>query len=167
MKKFKNSPKYTKSAKKFKKKVLFAIKLDIYYNGNMTNIDKFYADVQKIKKRERADNPVYDGRRASLAVASMFDSMNRDLGDLPHSISEYWISNYIDKSSDIENEPTDEHIEWLLTVLSFLDGSLEPNMDLPKKDWKALMDFINYEAESLPIDVLTDLMAVLVDKKAL
>ena len=156
---------------------MFAIKLDMYYNGIMTNIDKFYADVQKIKKRERADNPVYDGKRAdnpvydgkraSLAVASMFESMNRDLGDLPRSIGEYWITNYIDTSTDISSEPTDEHIEWLLTVLSFLDGSLEPSMDLPKKDWKALLDFINYEAESLPIDVLTDLMAVLVDKKAL
>jgi hypothetical protein len=29
------------------------------------------------------------------------------------------------------------------------------------------MDFINYEAESLPINVLTDLMAVLVSKKVL
>lgn len=146
---------------------MFAINFDIYYNEIMTDIDKFYSDVQKIKKRERADNPVYDGKKASLAVASMFESMNRDLGDLPRSIGEYWITNYIDTSTDISNEPTDEHVEWLLTVLSFLDGSLEPNMDLPKKDWKALLDFINYEAESLPIDVLTDLMAVIVSKKVL
>ena len=84
---------------------MFAIKLDMYYNGIMTNIDKFYADVQKIKKRERADNPVYDGKKASLAVASMFESMNRDLGDLPRSIGEYWITNYIDTSTDISSEP--------------------------------------------------------------
>ena len=164
---FKISLKYMKNAKIFIKKVSFAINDDMYYNIYMTNIDKFYSDVQKIKKKERSENPIYDGRKASLAVASMFESMNRDLGDLPHSISEYWMNNYIDNSSEVENEPSDEHVEWLLTVLSFLDGSLEPNMDLPKKDWKALMDFINYEAESLPIDVLTDLMAVLVDKKAL
>ena len=50
---------------------------------------------------------------------------------------------------------------------SFLDGSLEPNMDLPKKDWKVIMDFINYEAESLPIEILTDLMSVIVSKKVL
>lgn len=156
-----------KNAKSFIKKVSFAINDDMYYNIYMTNIDKFYSDVQKIKKKERSENPIYDGRKASLAVASMFESMNRDLGDLPHSISEYWMNNYIDNSSEVENEPTDEHVEWLLTVLSFLDGSLEPNMDLPKKDWKALMDFINYEAESLPINVLTDLMAVLVSKKVL
>lgn len=156
-----------KNAKIFIKKVSFAINDDMYYNIYMTNIDKFYSDVQKIKKKERSENPIYDGRKASLAVASMFESMNRDLGDLPHSISEYWMNNYIDNSSEVENEPTDEHVEWLLTVLSFLDGSLEPNMDLPKKDWKALMDFINYEAESLPINVLTDLMAVLVSKKVL
>lgn len=133
----------------------------------MTNIDKFYADVQKIKKHDRANNVEYDGKRASLAVVSMFESMNRDLGDLPRSIGEYWISNYINNSSDLACEPTDEHVEWLLTVLSFLDGSLEPNMDLPKKDWEAIMDFINYEAESLPINVLTDLMAILVSKKVL
>ena len=156
-----------KNAKIFIKKVSFAINDDMYYNIYMTNIDKFYSDVQKIKKKERSENPIYDGRKASLAVASMFESMNRDLGDLPRSIGEYWITNYIDTSTDISNEPTDEHVEWLLTVLSFLDGSLEPNMDLPKKDWKALLDFINYEAESLPIDVLTDLMAVIVSKKVL
>ena len=164
---FKISLKYMKNVKIFIKKVSFAINDDMYYNIYMTNIDKFYSDVQKIKKKERSENPIYDGRKASLAVASMFESMNRDLGDLPHSISEYWMNNYIDNSSEVENEPTDEHVEWLLTVLSFLDGSLEPNMDLPKKDWKALMDFINYEAESLPINVLTDLMAVLVSKKVL
>lgn len=133
----------------------------------MTDVDKFYADIQRIKKRDRADNPTYDGLRASNAVVSLFEQSNRDLGDLPHSIGDYWIRNYIEKSSDMNNEPTDENTEWLITVLSFLDGSLESKHDIPKKDWKAILEFIDYEAESLPINVLTDLMSVLMAKKVL
>ena len=133
----------------------------------MTNTDKFYADVQRIKKHERHDNAVYDGMRASKAVAALFESCNKDLGDLPKSITDYWISNYITTSSDITEEPSDEHVEWLLTVLSFFDGNMDSEHDIPQKDWKAITEFINYEAETLPINVLTDLMKILVEKQVL
>ena len=36
--------------------------------------------------------------------------------------------------------------------------------DLSKKDWNAIKELINYEAETLPIEVLTDLMRILVEK---
>ena len=130
----------------------------------MTNVDKFYSDVQRIKKYDRANNPSYDGLRASKAVVGLFENCNRDLGELPKSIGDYWLENYVQKSSDMSAEPTDEHVEWLLTVLSFFDGNLEGSKDLPKKDWKAIQELINYEAESLPIEVLTDLMKILVEK---
>ena len=133
----------------------------------MTNIDKFYSDVQKIKKYDRANNPAYDGLRASKAVASLFENCNHDLGELPKSISDYWIENYISPSQDMQSEPTDEHVEWLLTVLSFFDGNLDGAKDLPKKDWREIKELINYEAETLPIDVLTDLMKILVEKGAI
>lgn len=133
----------------------------------MTNVDKFYSDVQKIKKYDRAQNPSYDGIRASRAVAQLFENCNRDLGDLPLSISDYWMRNYIEVSDDIDSEPNDEHVEWLLTVLSFFDNNMDSEHDLSKKDWKAILEFINYEAESLPIDVLTDLMSILVEKHVL
>ena len=130
----------------------------------MTNVDNFYSDVQRIKKYDRAQNPTYNGLRCSQAVAQLFENCNSDLGDLPHSISDYWLRNYIETSSDMNAEPTDEHVEWLLTVLCFFDNNLGTEHDLSKKDWKAIQEFINYEAESLPIDVLTDLMSILVEK---
>ncbi len=133
----------------------------------MTNMDKFYADVQKIKKYDRANNVNYDGLRASSAVASLFETRTKSFGDLGISISQYWMQHYINVSKDINSEPTDAHVQWLMTVLSYLDGDLDTEHDLPKKDWKAITEFINYEAENLPINVLTDLMGVLVEKKAL
>ena len=133
----------------------------------MTNVDKFYADVQKIKKYDRAQHPTYDGLRCSQSVAQLFENCNSDLGDLPRSISDYWLKNYIEVSKDINNEPSDKNVEWLLTVLCFFDNNLDTEHDLSKKDWKAIQEFINYEAETLPINVLTDLMSILVEKQVL
>ncbi|MCR4790768.1 MAG: hypothetical protein K5839_06775 [Treponemataceae bacterium] len=133
----------------------------------MTNVDKFYSDVQRIKKYDRANNPSYDGLRASKACAQLFENYNRNLGDLPLSISNYWLRNYIEISQDMNSEPSDQHVQWLMTVLSFFDGNQDAEHDLPKKDWKAIMEFINFEAETLPIDILTSLMGVLVEKKVL
>lgn len=133
----------------------------------MTGVDKFYSDVQKIKKMDRAKNPTYDGLRASKSVASLFERCNRNLGDLPHEIADYWLKNYIESSSHVDEEPTDKNVEWLMTVQSLFDGNLDGSMDLPKKDWKAITEFIDFEAETLPIEVLTDLMKILVEKQAL
>lgn len=133
----------------------------------MTNMDKFYADVQKIKKYDRANNAKYDGIRASKSVASLFETRTRSFGDLGISISQYWMQHYIENTKEPDNEPTDAHVQWLMTVLSYFDGELDSEHDLPKKDWKAISEFINYEAETLPINILTELMGVLVEKKVL
>ncbi|MGP1587084.1 MAG: hypothetical protein ACTTHG_01935 [Treponemataceae bacterium] len=133
----------------------------------MTNIDKFYADIQRIKKHYRAENGYYSGMEVCKQITDLFVSYNKDLGGLPYSIGEYWISNYIEKSKDIQNEPCDQNLDWLISILCFLNGKLEATQSLPKKDWKAIQEFINYEAETLPIGVLTDLMSILVEKKAI
>lgn len=96
----------------------------------------------------------------------LFESNTRGLGDLPHSVVEYWKKTYIDCSSKPQEEPVQEHLDWLAVVLSFLDGELAHDQDIPLKDWKELAQLINYEAEDIPIDTLSSMMSTLVEKKA-
>lgn len=133
----------------------------------MTNTDKFLADVKRIIKRNRSENSSYDGKSCSSQVAQLFCSYNKDLGDLPSSIMEYWMNTYILSSSQMEEEPTREHQDWLADVLEFLAGEEGDFKSLTQEDWVSLRDLINYEAEDLPVEVLSSLMGVLLERGAL
>ncbi len=133
----------------------------------MADIQKFYADVQRIQKHTRAASGIYNAREVTSQLMRLFESNTRGLGDLPLSILEYWKKTYIDCSAQPDNEPVQAHIDWLAVVLCFLDGELDADQDIPRKDWKELASLINYEAEEIPIDVLSAMMTTLVEKKAL
>ena len=133
----------------------------------MADLRKFYADVQRIQKHTRAKYSAHNPSEVTSQLMDLFESNTRGLGDLPHSILEYWKRSYIDTSSHPQNEPVQEHIDWLAVVLSFLDGELEPVQDIPLKDWKELAQLINYDAEDIPIDALSSMMSTLVEKKAI
>ncbi|MFI3258145.1 MAG: hypothetical protein R3Y36_07610 [Spirochaetales bacterium] len=140
----------------------------------MDFVEKFYSDVRLIIKRDRSDNGGnYDSMRASKSIARHFISLNKDLGDLPQNITDYWISTYIERSDCPEKEPTEEHITWLGAATALLDGSFDEHASdeeksaFSKADWKELCELVNYEAEELPIDILSSLMTVFTDRKAL
>lgn len=133
----------------------------------MTNTDKFLADIKRIIKRNRADGARYDGAECSRQVAQFFSSYNKDLGDLPNSIGEYWLNTYILSSGQIQEEPTLPHQEWLADALEFLAGEAGDFDSITKEDWRALRDFVGYEAEDLPVGVLSSLMGTLLEKGAL
>lgn len=133
----------------------------------MADIRKFYADVQRIHKHTRAQYSAHNPSVVTSQLMDLFNSYTRGLGDLPHSILEYWKQTYIDASPNPKEEPIQENINWLAVVLNFLDGELEDDQDIPLNDWKELANLINYEAADLPIDVLSSMMTILVDKKAL
>jgi hypothetical protein len=137
------------------------------YTSQMADLRKFYADVQRIQKHTRAKYSSHNPSEVTAQLMDLFNSYTKGLGDLPHSILEYWKKNYIDVSSSPKTEPVQEHIDWLAVVLSFIDGELEDDQDIPLKDWKELADLINYEAEDIPIDMLSSMMTILVEKKAL
>lgn len=139
----------------------------LWYTLAMADLRKFYADVQRIQKHTRAQCGSYNAEKVVSQVITLFESNARGLGELPQSISEYWKKTYIDASTVPETEPSMQNIDWLACVLSFLDGELEGDQDLSKKDWKELSTLISYEAEDLPIDVLSSLMTILVEKKAI
>lgn len=134
----------------------------------MDNIQKFLADVDKIKKHDRADNGGnYSGERVCKKVCDLFSANNRSLGELGASFADYWMQTYVLKSSDMTNEPSSENLDKLASFQSLLDGDEEGTKSLSDSDFKELCDLVNYEAEDLPIDVLNDLMTIFVDKRAL
>ena len=133
----------------------------------MADTRKFYADVQRCLKRERAAAAVYDGKKASKAVADLFLSYASGMGDLPRSMMQYWEEKYIQTSSALDNEPTPEHVDWLANCLSFMDGTMDSSQDFSSEDWKELKDFVNYEAEELPLTELSVMMTPLVNTKVL
>ncbi len=140
----------------------------------MDIIEKFYADVKRIIKYDRSNNVgQYDGLRASKAVSKHFNSLYRDLGELPFSISDYWEQTYIIQSQNHNEEPTERNITWLAAAIALLEGNFfQDASDLEKNvftvnDWKELCSLVNCEAHDLPLDLLTSLMAVFTEKKVL
>lgn len=134
----------------------------------MTDIDKFLADCKRHIKRYREEAGTgYDGLIASEKIAELFASWRKDLGDVPKSLAEYWFTEYIASSSELQDEPTREHLDWLACLLEFLEGEHSSFECFSKKDWETIRDCINYEAEVLPVDILTTLMSTLLEKQVL
>ena len=134
----------------------------------MTDIDKFLADCKRHIKRYREEAGTgYDGLIASEKIAELFASWRKDLGDVPKSLAEYWVTEYIASSSELQDEPTREHLDWLACLLEFLEGEHSSFECFSKKDWETIRDCINYEAEVLPVDSLTTLMSTRLEKQVL
>jgi len=136
------------------------------YRESMTYTEKFLSDIARAAKRERAESGGrYDAKKTCEKIARSFENAIRTLGDLPHAVADYWLSEYIDSSCDAENEPTREHAEKLAAMLSFLLGEGDTSSLVPA-DWKNLAELVQDEAETLPIESLSSLMASLVEQKA-
>ena len=133
----------------------------------MTNTDKFFADIKRIIKRNRVDGATYDALKCCRQVTELFSSYNKDLGDLPNSTGDYWFKQYIVPSSQLSEEPTPQHQDWLADVLELLAGEEGEFKSITPKDWIVLRDFVGFEAEELPMDVLSSLMGVLLEKGVL
>lgn len=138
----------------------------------MNSFQKFCADIKRIVKHERSDNGgVYDGIRASKSAAEYFIQNQKGLGDLPRSIADYWFNTYIAERQGSEQQPSAQNIEWLAAAAELLNGNLgaqDEDCDIfSMRDWKELRTLVDYEAEDLPISVLTYLMSVFTERKVL
>ena len=133
----------------------------------MTDLQKFFADADRIKKHERADNGgSYDAVRATEKIIALFVSNNPNMGTLPDSFADYWKKTYIDSSANLENEPTSENLDKLGAMQSLLDGETFSTECLSNDDWKELCSLSNFEAEDLPMEALEKMMMIFVDKQA-
>lgn len=134
----------------------------------MDDIQKFYSDVEKIKKHYRANNGGnYDGAAVCNEICDFFARNNSSLGGLGNAFAGYWMDTYINNSTNLHEEPSAENVDRLAAMQSLLDGSTDYTECLSDSDWHELCSLTNYEAEDLPIEVLNDLMAIFVDKRAL
>ncbi|MBQ6780783.1 MAG: hypothetical protein IJP62_06080 [Treponema sp.] len=134
----------------------------------MTDTQQFLSEAKKIIKHERADNGGrYDAKRACEKIVRMMESRNSALGDLPHSVGDFWLSTYILPSANMANEPTDDNLRRLTAFNAFLSGEDDEADCLTADDWNQLQELVNYEAEDLPLDDLEKMMGIIVEKGAL
>jgi len=136
----------------------------------MDDIQKLYADIKRRIKHERSASAAYDGKRAAESAADYFASLYTDMGTLPEQIADYWIRTRILNAEHPEGEPSEQHIAWLLTAAEILDGTYTDDGEdgiFSERDWRELCDMVNCEAEELPLDRLSALMAIFVSKKIL
>ena len=132
----------------------------------MTDVSKFQADIQRILKHDRqANSGKSDFMRIAPDLQKLFARFTSLPETLANSVFEYWENEYIHNSSELENEPTSDHIEKLAAMLSFLEGDDDTD-SLAANDWTELADIVRYEADDLPMDSLQTLMSTLVSKGA-
>ena len=135
----------------------------------MTTIEKFYSDIQKTIKYDRANNGGhYDGKRACAAIAKLFENYNKDVPGIARQISEYWLNTYVLSSEDLANEPSEANIDRIKAFYSFVNNDISEVLDvLTADDWENLRDFVNFEAETVDLDSLQNMMSVILEKGAL
>lgn len=130
----------------------------------MTDIQKFSSDVKKIIKMNRFQDGSLNLEDTCEKIIQQFERASSVPASLSGSVASYWKTTYIDTSNEQENEPTQEHLDVLCGFLSFLENSDE-NFDLiSNSDWEELSELVNCEAETLPIEILQQLMSILVEK---
>ncbi|MBP3709172.1 MAG: hypothetical protein J6I73_02000 [Treponema sp.] len=131
----------------------------------MTQTDKFRSEITRIVARAESEH--YNARKTCELIAAQFENSFRALGELPSSLADYWTTQAL---KDSPEAPNDAYIDKLCAIFSLLaDGELSPEDDacFSSSDWKEIANLINYEADKLPLDTLSTLMALLVEKKAL
>lgn len=133
----------------------------------MTDIGKFLSDVQKLKKHERQNSGSCSYDKIKNNLRNLFERASTCPTDLPGSLFEYWENEYVYKSENFAEEPTDQSLGKLGAMLAFLDNSDEDDVLLSFDDWKEMGQLVNYEAEDLPVDILQDLMMILVNHGAI
>lgn len=132
----------------------------------MDAIQKFYSDIEKIKKHARASSS-YNGEEVCKEVCTFFEKENKAMPSLAKSFSDYWMQTYILNSADLEKEPSNANIDKLAAMQSLLNSSDENTECLTDSDWKELCSLVNYEAEDLPLENLSFMMSLFLEKQAL
>lgn len=133
------------------------------YNLIMTDIRKFFADIERIKKHARQNNSgICDYNLIQNELRNLFARTANCSNSLTYSIFSYWENEYIFKSENFAEEPSSFSLGKLVAILAFLDNSDEDEDLLSQDDWNELAELVNYEAEDLPVEMLQDLMKILV-----
>lgn len=125
----------------------------------MNKSEKFSADLKRIKKANRSAS--YFNLNAALAdIERLFTSQNSQAHGLVSSLFDWWKNEWA-RGPELE----DFALEKLSALNAFLNQ--EEDVDaLDQDDWKRIKDEVGYEAENLPLDLLSAMMKTIVSKDA-
>ena len=71
-------------------------------------------------------------------------------------------------SEDLANEPSEANIDRIKAFYSFVNNDISEVLDvLTADDWENLRDFVNFEAETVDLDSLQNMMSVILEKGVL
>lgn len=123
----------------------------------MTKSEKFSADLKRIKKANRSAS--YFNMNGALAdIERLFIGQNSQAKDLASSLFDWWRNEWA-RGPELE----DFALEKLAALNAFLNQ--EEDVDaLDQDDWKRVKDEVGYEAENLPLDLLSQMMQTVVSK---
>lgn len=119
----------------------------------MTTSEKFYSDVIRTLKNQSPENQKIE------YIRQLFLKSNRFSPDLADTIFNYWQETQKTKIQE-------EQAEWISVANKLLQGdffnttSHEERSIFSTQDLQELCTLVNYEAEELPLDILTELMSV-------
>jgi hypothetical protein len=102
------------------------------------------------------------GERLAAELSRMFLSCARDYGDLASNLAAYWIDEYSSTLSDPAGRKA--AVDWFSHLLALLDGTFTKEMDFPDRDWEEIRDNVSAEAESLDMDLVMSIMAIIVER---
>ena len=125
----------------------------------MNKSEKFSADLKRIKKNNRSA-AAFNMNAALLDIERLFTGQNAQCKGLAASLFDWWRNEWA-RGPELE----DSALEKLAAVNSFLNDE-EDTDALDQDDWKRIKDEVGYEAENLPLDLLSAMMKTIVSKDA-
>lgn len=123
----------------------------------MNKSEKFLADLQRIKKRNRA-GAAFNMNGALRDIESLFTAQNGHCKGLALSLFDWW-KNECARGAEFE----DEALEKIAALHAFVNGEEEGGV-LSADDWSRIKDEVGYEAENIPMDLLSSMMQTVVEK---
>lgn len=134
----------------------------------MNDCEKLIADARRIIKHERAENADrYDGLKTCSKIADLLPKNNPAIISIARQVSDYWYSTYIASSAEPQKEPSEEKLDKLSAMQNFLEGIDDGNQILSQQDWQELAQIIRFEAEDMPLELLSNMMSLIVEHDAL
>lgn len=134
----------------------------------MNDCEKLIADAHRIIKHERAENADhYDGLKACSKIADLLPRNNPAIISIARQVGDYWYSTYITSAAEPQKEPSEENLDKISAMQNFLEGIDDENQILSQQDWQELAQIIRFEAEDMPLELLSSMMSLIVEHDAL
>ena len=127
----------------------------------MNKSEKFSADLKRIKKANRSAS-YFNMNGALRDIESLFLAQNPQCKGLCQALFDWWKNDYA-RGPELE----DAALEKLISLQIFVNGEEDDSSALTADDWRRVKDEVGYEAENLPLDLLSAMMKTVVERGAI